>query len=246
MVSLVLAVACSGPEPTDTDGGNDGGSDTGSDDTGTATGAKRAVEMRFWALLGWDADVGGVVSVELDGETVDPLYVVALSAEGASDEDPDSVCYVVMDLGGLGVSDEALADGFAFGLDVPGGGVATGTDCEEKGFDGSQWDEGSAEAHFAPVSWQLRMGGELTPDLVDWLTPDDTSDWSLGWYAAGDWSNDGGYTTDTDDNYWYGWPIDAAHLVDSDQRLVMEDAMTPAGLVSGYYVFDQRAFWNLE
>ena len=250
---LALLVAGCSKESSDRDDSVEGDDDrnTRTGDT-VETGApepKRVAEVRFRALIAWDAGLRQVVAPIIDGsDNYISAYIIDLYEAGWSSSVESSFCQVAVRLEGLPGSPTAASEGFLWGIDVPEGDKEALSDCASKGFDESQWTNGDVSAHWVAPDWRLRLGGTLSPDLIDWLTPDTPpDDFDIASYMAGDWSTEtGGYATDADNNYWYAYAMDSEYNVDFDVRLLDHQVASGIGeVITAYYVWDQRVYWNL-
>lgn len=258
----LVAIACSG-KPTTTmtdDATNPGPGKT----TETAHSAepeppKMITEARFTASIAWDAGTQQVIAPIFDGEEgFISVYSIYLYEEGAYQSgDDEGRCQIVLDLVGMGMSVDALLEGFVWGLDIPyGEKPGFDRDCLEKGFDPSNFVNGDPWAsHWMLPDWKLRLGGELASETVDWLsggffTTGDGGYFGPEYFAAGDWRSDSGldgegFSTDAESNFWYGYTMDVSGEV-GDERLSLEDMTFGGQLATGWYVFDQSVFFGIE
>ncbi|MBX2803384.1 MAG: hypothetical protein KTR31_37230 [Myxococcales bacterium] len=253
---LLLSVACTGDKDTTETPDTDTETDTETvedtvDTSDPGPDLKLATEVRFVGFIAWDAAKGVVRSPIIDGnDGFISAFVINLYEKGAFQSGDDSGrCRVSVNLEGYVQSGAALKNGWEWGLDIPEGPKkGTFTDCIDQGFSAVQFTKGDPLQDWEPIDWALRMGGARTAELEDWLTPDDTKDFEIDWYKAGAWSTEtGGFSTDDDNNFWYGYAMDDKGNVDFDTRPLEGDFLpSPGQLATGYYVFDQRVFWNID
>ena len=206
-------------------------------------------EVRFRAFIAWDAMSQQVVSPVIDGsDGYISSYRIDIYEEGWSDNNENSFCKVSIDLEGYLESLDALGEGYVWGIDIPQGDVVAYETCTDKGWAPEAFLDGSPLNDWGQYEYKLRLGGVMSGELIDWLTPDTPpTDFDIDEYVAGNWTTDAGLTTDEDSNFWYGYAMDMEYNVDFDTRLKSYEMTDGTGaLKTGYYVFDQRVYWSFD
>lgn len=210
---------------------------------------KLVEEVRFRAFIAWDAMSQQVVSPIIDGsDGYISSYRIDIYEAGWSDNNEDSFCKVSIDLEGYLESLDATAEGYVWGVDIPQGDLVAYETCTDKGWAPEAFLDGSPLNDWGQYEYKLRLGGVLSGELVDWLTPDTPpTDFDIDEYVAGNWITDAGLSTDEDSNFWYAYPMDLERNVDFDTRLKSYEMTDGTGaLKTGYYVFDQRVYWSFD
>lgn len=206
-------------------------------------------EVRFRAFIAWDAMSQQVVSPVIDGsDGYISSYRIDIYEEGWSDNNENSFCKVSIDLEGYLESLDALGEGYVWGIDIPQGDVVAYETCTDKGWAPEAFLDGSPLNDWGQYEYKLRLGGVMSGELIDWLTPDTPpTDFDIDEYVAGNWTTDAGLSTDEDSNFWYGYAMDMEYNVDFDTRLKSYEMTDGTGaLKTGYYVFDQRVYWSFD
>ena len=207
-------------------------------------------EVRILGFIAWDTSLQEIVPPILEGQ--DGFlsgYEIRLYEDGID----SPYCRVTIDLAGMTMSETAKGEGYAWGLDIPEG-VKPGSfeTCTNEGWDIEQFPEGYTPEELLTYDWHIRFYAPLSTELEDWLTPDNPSpDFDINHYTGGDWWSDTApMSTDADSNYFYGWPMAAGGEVDRDNTDPLDARYTmvdQAGdMAQGYFVFDQRVYWNLR
>jgi len=210
---------------------------------------KLTAELRFFGLIAWDSNTRTVVDYSSDGSDLISAFILNLYEEDWVTTNPGYFCRVVIPLAGMTMSETAITEGFDFGIDIPEGPKKGAyTNCIDEGFTPSQFTDEDPLKDWSEYGFRLRMGGEPTKELIEWLTPKDATDFNPDTYLAGEFATiPGDYVpTDADANYWEGFPMSTDFVVDSETRLLKTEMVAgPGNVADALYVFDQRVFWNL-
>ncbi len=249
--ALVAVTACGGGDPDDSPAILP---PTFTDDDETADTAQgpqfnTVDEIRFISYIAWDDVLQEVVSPIIDGsDTFISAYTVRIGTSAYDSNNESTFCEVTVNLQGYtGIADPAQ-DGYIWGIDIPQGDpVEAFEDCIEKGWDPAEFEDDSPLMDWALYDYHMRLGGDLSEDLEEWLTPDTTDpDFSIDKYVGGTWWTDtAGLTGGDDDIYFYGYEMDSDHNVDFDTELDRYEMLTPdTTLRSGYYIARMSVYWN--
>jgi hypothetical protein len=250
--TLGLLAACGGSDPEDppivippTFGGDD---DTA--DTAAGPQYNTVDQIRFIAYIAWDDVLEEVISPTIDEDDgFISAYIIRIGTSEYSSDNPDSYCDVTINLEGYVGAEDAQNDGYIWGLDVPQGETIDAVeDCVSRGWDPSEFEEDSPLYDWATYDYHLRLGGDPSADLTDWLTPDNPEpDFDINNYVGGTWwTDDAGLNGGDDDIYYYAYEMDPEGNVDFESRLDRYELTTPdAKLRTGYYVSRMSVYWNL-
>ncbi len=223
---------------------NNGTTDT--DTGGFVPPPKVYTEMRMIGFVAWDADAGQIVPYTYQGDSRSSRLEIRLYEDGLDSD----FCIVGIEMNGLTLAPEAKNEGYAWGVDIPAGVDKPWFEtCTDAGWDTDQFPDDRKMEDWASYDYHLRFYTALDAELTDWLTPDNTATFDINRYTGGYfYTDDGGINTDVNSNYWYGYEMDTNFNVDPDvsvpldQRYTMLDAN--GDMVRGYFVFDQRVFWE--
>lgn len=253
---LFLVVACR-HDPTTPIVADTPSSETGDTGTTPPPAPKIVAEARFRAFVAWDAAVQQVVDPRIDGaEGNISGYMIDLYVEGAYQAgDADGTCQIVLPLTGSLPSANAQTEGFVWGIDLPAGDKpAFDRNCVEKGFDPTNFVGGDPAATWGAPDWRFRLGGPLAQGTIDWLSDVQFELFvaqGVDAFAAGDWGTDApppgvdGLNADLDQNFWYAYAMDDLHNVDFSVHPSLVDLTAGGSLATGYYVFDQSAYFQI-
>ena len=231
--------------------------DTNAEPDPLAFGTVNAAEMRIVIWFGWDEDLGEVVvPASIEGDTGNPgvaelyLWLYAAGWQDASESDQERmICHVGVEIDGLTNMDEGDLDTDRFwGLDVVDAVERAHETCIGDGFDPNQFADQDPIGQYADLNWQFQFGGELEQSTKDWLTDSygDGEDFNIDHYHGASLTSDA-FSPDFDDNWFRGWRMDpTTYDVGATDFLTKLDYDTGGNLATGYYIFDQNIFWNVE
>jgi hypothetical protein len=205
-------------------------------------------EVRFTASIAWDPALGEVVTpYTIDGETgfISALRISLYEIGAYEAGDPDGVCKVVIDLVGTPMTQATLEDPLAWGIDIVDGETKAYETCMDQGFDVSSFIDDPV-TDWASTTYSIMAGGAPTPALETWLVDVfGVPEYELINFAAADFATDPEtFSTEPDNNFIYGHPMDDSYNVDLSSQMSRDAFMTVDGLALGYYRFDQRVVWR--
>jgi len=226
----------------------EGGDDTA--DTATGPVYNTVDQIRFVSYIAWDDVLEEVISPVIDGDDgFISAYIIRIGTSEYSSDNPDSYCDVTINLEGYVGAEDAQNEGYIWGLDVPQGDpVDAAEDCTTRGWDPAEFENDSPLFDWATYDYHMRMGGDPSAELTDWLTPDNPDpDFDINEFVGGTWwTDDAGLNGGDDDIYFYAYEMDAEGNVDFDSRFDRYELTTPdSKLRSGYYVARMSVYWNL-
>ena len=241
LLCLALAAACSSPTPTTdipvvTDDDKEDTGDSGMNEPDE----KRVAEFSWGGWFGWDADLGQVVSTQLQGNDQPSIFYVELRSEAFAngDQSSDEYCRVRVELEGYTGEEWATTAGYGLGFTVPQGTATGWDDCIDKGFDPKDpyWLGSDPFTVFSDpaMGWGIAIGGDPSQRVSDWLDSEPEDELN---FIGGEFVTAGGGFEDT--IYFLSWELDGSNNILEDNR-ILRDATTDVdgALVTGYYQFD--------
>jgi hypothetical protein len=249
-----LLVGCNGGGEADTvtvippDFGDD---DDDTADTASGNDYLSADQIRFIGYIAWDSVLGEIINpTTIDGgEGNQSAYVIRIGTSDYDSQNPDTFCEVKINMEGYVAVDDLGVD-YVWGVDIPQSDAGTGptSDCISRGWDPDDFEGESAIGQWANYDYHLRIGGTLSAELEEWLTPDDTSDFDINRYSAGTWwTDEAGLNGGDDDIYFYGYYMDEEGNVDTDIQLDRFDLLNDdLQLRTGYYLARMSVYWNIS
>ena len=159
----------------------------------------------------------------------------------------DEYCTITVDLDGYVGEPFAQANGYLFGFMIPQGLVSGTEDCIAKGFDPGFFAVDPLTDFGVNGGFGLSIGGDLNPDVENFLTAIGVPAYLLPQYAGGEILDAMTIPLLLNSVYFTGYAVDPTFEVDRNNpldRYSMDDGF--GGLSTGYYEYAVIYYWSFS